>query len=95
MKQLIKHAFCITILLLSSPLFSQDNAPVTVSELSDNLYKFTLTTTFSVNMAASIGNDGILLVDTGMPGITEKVKAEKSNDGNLKIFEVNLKKVQE
>jgi len=37
-----------------------------VEQLNERLYKFELSSTgFNVNMIASIGRDGILLVDTG------------------------------
>ena len=40
-----------------------------VKQLNEQLYKFTLSlNTYDVNVIASIGRDGILLVDTGLGG---------------------------
>ncbi|MCD4692924.1 MAG: hypothetical protein K8R79_08425 [Calditrichales bacterium] len=65
MNQLNKLVFGAAIILISTFLFAQDSAKVEVFKLTDNLYKLTLTTNFSVNMVASIGSDGVLLVDDG------------------------------
>ena len=60
-----------------------------VEQLSNTLHKFTFTfNTFSVNPVASIGADGILLVDTGWAQTAEdlKNKIEELDDGIVKLI---------
>jgi glyoxylase-like metal-dependent hydrolase (beta-lactamase superfamily II) len=60
-----------------------------VKKLNEHLYKFELSRTgFNVNMIASIGSDGILLVDTGWEATAEKVKAkiEELSDDIIKLI---------
>ena len=64
------------VLLLANLLYSQDNVQVDVKKITDTVYRITLTTNFSVNMAASIGPDGILLVDNGPAAADEPLKAK-------------------
>ena len=48
-----------------------------VEKLSDTLTKFSLSSTengFTVNLVASVGRDGILLVDTGWAQTAEDLK---------------------
>jgi len=60
-------------------------------KLSDTLTRFTLSTAgngFTVNLIASIGRDGILLVDTGWTQTAEEVKAkiEELSDDIIKLI---------
>ena len=65
-------------------LFAQ--APqIEVTKLNGSLYKLTATTNFSVNMTASIGPDGILLIDTGMQGAAEAIRDELSKLSDKEI----------
>lgn len=62
-----------------------------IEKLSDTLTRFTLSTPdneFIVNMAASIGRDGILLVDTGWTQTAEEVneKLKELSDGTVKLI---------
>jgi glyoxylase-like metal-dependent hydrolase (beta-lactamase superfamily II) len=60
-----------------------------VEKLSETLYKFTLLQNeFNVNLVASIGSDGILLVDTGWAVTAEDLKNEISalDDGIIKLI---------
>jgi len=85
MKNLVVLTFFILFVFYSGNIFSQDNSGIEVERLNDNLYKFVCTTTYSVNMIAFTGPDGILLVDTGMPGISEKIKPEIKKLSNKEI----------
>lgn len=68
---------CLAFLLLSMPAFSQEQAPpsVTVSQINDHIYRITCTTTFDADLLASVGPDGILLVDTGFPQTVDSMAA--------------------
>ena len=60
-----------------------------VEKLSSTLHKFVLTLgTFNVNLVASIGSDGILLVDTGWAPTAEgvKEKLEELSDNFVKMI---------
>ena len=60
-----------------------------VEKLSETLYKFTLSLNdFSVNPVASIGADGILLVDTGWAQTAEDLKEKigELDDGLIKLI---------
>ncbi|MGD8405555.1 MAG: MBL fold metallo-hydrolase [Anaerolineales bacterium] len=60
-----------------------------VEQLNERLYKFELSRTgFNVNMIASIGRDGVLLVDTGWEATAEEVKAniDELSDDILKLI---------
>ena len=60
-----------------------------VEKLSETLYKFTLSlNAFSVNPVASIGRDGILLVDTGWAHTAEELneKIREMSDGMIKLI---------
>jgi glyoxylase-like metal-dependent hydrolase (beta-lactamase superfamily II) len=67
---------------------AQNETEVQVEKINDSFYKFTLTTNFSVNMLMFTGPDGILLIDTGMPGITEQVgaKIKEISDKEIKYI---------
>jgi len=69
---------------VSSQVMAQD-VKIEVSQLGKNLYKFTPTTTFSVNMTVMTGPDGILLVDTGMPLAAESIKNELAKISDKKV----------
>jgi len=59
-----------------------------VEKLSETLHKFTLTQNeFNVNLVASIGSDGILLVDTGWAPTAEEVseKIRELSDSIIKL----------
>ena len=64
-----------------------------VEKLSETLYKFTLSLSdqpdgFTVNMAASVGQDGILLVDAGWTQTAQKLneRVRELGDGNVKLI---------
>ena len=60
-----------------------------VEKLSETLYKFTLLQNdFNVNLVASIGTDGILLVDSGWAVTAEEVneKIRELDDGVIKLI---------
>jgi len=60
-----------------------------VEKLSETLHKFTLSLNdFSVNLVASVGADGILLVDTGWGPTAEDLKKKISelDDGLIKLI---------
>jgi len=60
-----------------------------VEKISKTLYKFTLSQNdFTVNVVASIGQDGILLVDTGWTGTAEELneKIRELSDNTIKLI---------
>ena len=60
-----------------------------VEKLFETLYKFTLSQNeFNVNLVASIGTDGILLVDTGWAPTAEEVseKIRELSDAIVKLI---------
>ncbi|MCP4543540.1 MAG: MBL fold metallo-hydrolase [Chloroflexi bacterium] len=64
-----------------------------IEKLAETLYKFTLSLsdqpdTFTVNLAACVGQDGILLIDTGWPQTAQELneKVRELGDGNVKLI---------
>lgn len=88
MKSFITMLFISLFVIYSGAILAQDNSGIEIEKINDNIYKFVLTTTYSVNMVVFTGADGILLVDTGMPGITEQVKSkiEEFSDKEIKYI---------
>jgi len=75
----------IGVLLITATLYSQDDlSTVKVIQLTDKLYKIELFDGFEVNMLAFIGEDGLLLVDTGFKGTAQKLKDELNKYGHNK-----------
>ena len=67
-----------------------------VEKLTDTLTKFSLSTTnndFTVNLVASIGRDGILLVDTGWAQTAEALtqKIRELSDYVIKLIIFTLR----
>jgi len=60
-------AFSLFFVLTKGLFPGQDDQPIKITRLADKLYKVTATAEYSVNLLASIGEDGLLLVDTGLP----------------------------
>jgi len=85
MKKSITLMLLISFIIFSGSIFSQDSTDIEIEKINDNFYKFVLTTTYSVNMIVFTGPDGILLVDTGMPGISERIKPEIEKISNKEI----------
>jgi len=66
----------ISFILSTAFLGAQDKAGIECSKINDHLYKCTITTTFSVNIVASIGPDGILLVDNGLEKTSQQLQSK-------------------
>ena len=62
--------------------FCQDETSIKVVKLTEKLYKIEFYAGFDVNIIASIGEDGLLLVDTGFKSTAKKLKAELQKLGN-------------
>ena len=89
LKMKSKTIFIITaIMLIVTNTFAQKKAKVEVAKITDNIYKLEATTTFSVNMLAFIGDDGILLVDDCMEAASETIqkKLKKISDKPIKYI---------
>jgi glyoxylase-like metal-dependent hydrolase (beta-lactamase superfamily II) len=69
-------------LLFQTHSFSQEATIVKATKLTEKLYKIKLYEGFEVNIIASIGENGLLLVDTGFKNTTDKLKAELKKLGN-------------
>ena len=85
-----KIASALFIMLISSGLsFSQEYNPsekrLKVIKLTDKIYKLQCISGTYVNTLASVGTDGILLVDTGYPQTGDILKREVKKLGNGKI----------
>lgn len=66
-----------------------EDSMIDVTPLTDQLYKLTIDAgTYTVNMLALVGDDGVLLVDTGMEESAEEMKAliEKFGKGTPKFI---------
>lgn len=77
-----KIILLIIVLGFLSSGFSQDETSIKVVKLTDNLYKIAFYAGYDVNMIASIGEDGLLLVDTGFKSTAKKLKEELKKLGN-------------
>jgi cyclase len=62
-----------------------DSVKISVTSLNDHIYQFTNPTKYPVNQYASVGADGILLVDDGYSYSAPKLKETLHNLGNGKI----------
>jgi glyoxylase-like metal-dependent hydrolase (beta-lactamase superfamily II) len=72
MKQATLLLFVILLILaIASPMQAQDENSVETIKVNDHIYQFRVTTTYDFNILASIGDDGIFLVDTGFPFTAE------------------------
>ena len=88
------NRFLVVFLLLfaiSTISFTQEDQPpvgVAVTKLTDKIYQLTCFTTFSVNLIASVGEDGILLVDAGFANTADSLYAavKELGDGNIKYL---------
>jgi len=77
----------LAILCFVMPLIAQDehadhpenDQDIIIHKYNDHLYRFSVPSAFQINVYASIGDDGILLVDTGLPQDADKtLKAIRS-----------------
>jgi glyoxylase-like metal-dependent hydrolase (beta-lactamase superfamily II) len=83
---------CVTLVLLAAVAVqaqqAEDADPVQVEQLTAGLYRIQETAIFGVvNMVASVGEDGILLVDTGVRQNAEAFKAavEELGEGPVRV----------
>lgn len=67
-------AAVIVLLLGSVTAFGQEASTIRVARITDNIYELTETYPFETNLTASVGPDGILLVDAGSKYSTEELK---------------------
>ncbi len=74
MENLTKSLFSLLFALCTTVAFAQDEVKVELTKLTDNIYKLELIANLSVNTVAMIGEDGILLVDDGLPNTSEKLR---------------------
>jgi len=88
MKHFNKLVFLCLVLLFTFNLNAQDNPSIVVEKINDHFYKFTTNTTFAVNSVVFVGDDGILLVDTGQQGASELIleKIRELSDKEIKYI---------
>ena len=88
MLRILFNTYFFTFLFTLPIILCAQQAKVEVNNLNNGIYKFTATTTFSVNLTASIGPDGVLLVDSGMKGAEELIQSElkKRSAGKIKYI---------
>ena len=86
MENLTKSLFSLLFVLCTTVTFAQDEVKVELTKLTDNIYKLELIANLSVNTVAMIGEDGILLVDDGLPNTSEKLREALKglSDSNVK-----------
>ena len=79
-------ALLFSITFLSFQSIAQDDVKVEVVKLTDNIYKLVSTTNLEVNLLAFTGPDGVLLVDDGQGGASEKIMEaiRKFSKGEIK-----------
>lgn len=85
-----KIAYGLSILLILSVLgisqeYNPSEAMLKVIKLTDKIYKLQCISGTYTNLLASVGNDGILLVDTGYPQTGDILKQEIKKLGNGKV----------
>lgn len=85
MKYFILILFFITATLHVQAEEAAVNHEIEVSKISDNLYKLTCSTRYAVNLVASVGNDGVLLIDAGFDETANDVKSTLEGLGGRDI----------
>ena len=74
MKLRLIGAAVIVLLLGSVAVLSQEASTIRVTKITDNIYELTETYPFETNLTASVGPDGILLVDAGSKYTPDELK---------------------
>jgi len=88
---MIRDSYILVIIILlftaiiAYPQIEPNVAAVSSMKLKDTLYKLICTTTFNVNVVASMGPDGILLIDTGHRGTADTLYTLIKALGNGKV----------
>nr|MBN2277338.1 MBL fold metallo-hydrolase [candidate division Zixibacteria bacterium] len=87
----ILFVLCIILILITPEVRPQHEAaePATeVTRLNDNLFRITCIGAFRINVTALTGNEGILLVESGLRNTTEVLKESlaKISDGEVKYI---------
>jgi glyoxylase-like metal-dependent hydrolase (beta-lactamase superfamily II) len=89
MKHISRIFLTVAMLINASSAFSQGKEDIKVVQLNNHLYKLTADRgRYIVNMVASVGNDGLLLVDAGEQETAEalKIAIDTMGYGNPKII---------
>jgi cyclase len=96
MKKMLIPLVTLSLFIFASVTAAQDSPPpkkavtATVEKLNDHLVKIVLKGQAEINVVASTGPDGILLIDTGYEDTAEKLKSTLSTMGKGKVSEVIL-----
>ena len=85
MKRLVMLMTLLITVLSIAPVTAQEKSNIQVQKLADNIYELTATYPFSSNMVASVGEDGILLVDAGTKYTAEELKSLVKTLGNGQV----------
>jgi cyclase len=88
MKYFLTSAILPLLFLLAGSAFAQQQSGFTTTQLAPGLYEITSKNPGSVNMLASVGDDGILLVDAGAEVSSPEFKEiiESFGKGEVKII---------
>lgn len=81
-------ALAVVALSLSAPLaVAQQDERIEIVKMTDRIYRITATSGYQVNLVASVGQDGILLVDTGFKDTAEELhkKLAGFNVGDVRL----------
>ena len=75
MKQVLK-AFLVCAAVMVGPVaFAQSESPIKVTQLTDHIYQLSTDQgSYTTNVLMFVGDDGVLLVDTGEPDTAEELK---------------------
>lgn len=88
MKRFGLLTFYIVLLMLPLCVFPQVETTIETTKLSETLYHFKVTTFYPVSTVASIGPDGILLVDPGMEQSTAELMKTLAELSDQKVTRV-------
>lgn len=90
MKSFLRSVIIIFIILSIHPQDLKCQDSLTISKITDNLYRFNVIAGYEVNLVVSIGEDGTLLVDAGFNSTARDVLEKiRSLGGNLPKYLIN------
>jgi glyoxylase-like metal-dependent hydrolase (beta-lactamase superfamily II) len=72
--KIARMVFPTLLTLMTVPATADDESAITITRISEHIYKINAVAAFDVNFVASIGPDGILLVDTGFKETSLRLK---------------------
>ncbi len=74
MKSRIITMLALGLMFMSVASFAQTGSNITITPVAEHIFKISVIGSYEVNLVASVGEDGILLVDTGFRSTAEELK---------------------